>query len=178
MQIDRKIAAIIRWLERLKKSYSSGSLETALMDAECARADIEDLTHEVWSRVSPHARQSSPIFLKAAQILTLSVSVIAVWVSPLSRESIPEVPAPLPPAPEVRPAEPQAVIPVPAPEPKRPPRRRQTSPPAPKPQAPKPALTAPVPPKPTKTVAEDEIYSLIQTGRRALKNDKTVIKIH
>ena len=174
MQIDCKIAAIIRWLERLKKSYSSGSLETALMDAECARADIEDLTHEVWSRVSPNARRPSTIFLKAAQVLTLSLSVIAVWVSPLSRESVPQAPEPLPQVPEVRASEPQAVIPDPTPEPKRQPRRRQPAPP-PKPQAPKPAAT---PPKPPKTVAEDEIYSLIQTGRRALKNDKTVIKIH
>ena len=174
MQIDCKIAAIIRWLERLKKSYSSGSLETALMDAECARADIEDLTHEVWSRVSPNARRPSTIFLKAAQVLTLSLSVIAVWVSPLSRESVPQAPEPLPQVPEVRASEPQAVIPDPTPEPKKPTRRRQTAPP-PKPQAPKPAAT---PSKLPKTVAEDEIYSLIQTGRRALKNDKTVIKIH
>ena len=43
MLVEKRVAGIIRWLERLKKSYSSGALESALMDAECARADLENL---------------------------------------------------------------------------------------------------------------------------------------
>ena len=60
MLADKRIDGIIRWLERLKKSYKSGAMESALMDAECARADLEMLRQEVWStaqrRVVPHNR--------------------------------------------------------------------------------------------------------------------------
>ena len=45
--MDRRIAGIIRWLERFQSSYRSGAIESALMDAECARADLEDLRSDV-----------------------------------------------------------------------------------------------------------------------------------
>ena len=33
--IERRTAAVIRWLERFQNSYRAGALESALMDAEC-----------------------------------------------------------------------------------------------------------------------------------------------
>ena len=49
--VERRVDGIIRWLERFQSSYHSGALENALMDAECARADIENLRLDIWSRV-------------------------------------------------------------------------------------------------------------------------------
>ena len=54
--LDKRVAGIIRWLERLKKSYSAGSMENALMDAECARADLENLRLDVWANLDPNLK--------------------------------------------------------------------------------------------------------------------------
>ena len=45
--MEKRVAGIVRWLERFQRSYKSGSMESALMDAECARADLETLRRDV-----------------------------------------------------------------------------------------------------------------------------------
>jgi hypothetical protein len=50
-EVEKRIAGIVRWLERCLKACKTGALESALMDAECARADIELLRGEVWKKL-------------------------------------------------------------------------------------------------------------------------------
>jgi hypothetical protein len=49
--VEKRITGIVRWLERCLKAYRTGALESALMDAECARADIELLRDDVWKKL-------------------------------------------------------------------------------------------------------------------------------
>jgi hypothetical protein len=49
--MEKRIAGITRWLERCLKACKSDALESALMDAECARADIELLRDDVWKKL-------------------------------------------------------------------------------------------------------------------------------
>ncbi|MDR1378187.1 MAG: hypothetical protein LBJ36_03970 [Synergistaceae bacterium] len=49
--VEKRIAGIARWLDRCLKAYKTGALESALMDAECARADVELLRNEVWEKL-------------------------------------------------------------------------------------------------------------------------------
>ena len=91
--IDRQIAGIIKWLERLKKSYSSGATESALMEAECARADLEFLRQDVWDKVRPGSFRRNK-FLSALIAFSrpafLALLIILLAVVPISRE----IPAP------------------------------------------------------------------------------------
>ncbi|MDR2179324.1 MAG: hypothetical protein LBP21_03355 [Synergistaceae bacterium] len=49
--MEKRIAGIVRWLERCLKACKAGALESALMDVECARADIERLRDDVWEKL-------------------------------------------------------------------------------------------------------------------------------
>ena len=185
MLVERRIAGIIRWLERLKQSYSSGAMESALMDAECARADLEDLRQAVWSQVKPSEHRVG-IFtriLSGLRTVSLAVIIVLLAVVPLSRE----LPAPIveldksdivmaEPIIIVREEDPvtEAVAPSRTasaqPVKKAASQKRKTS--AKRPQA-KPDTNS----EPAGTVPYDKVYSLIQTGQRALKNNTSVIKI-
>ncbi len=201
MRVEKRVAIIIKWLERLKKSYSSGAMESALMDAECARADLEDLRLDVWAEVSPSAHRNSAAFsrvLGCVRTLSLSLVIVIASVVPLSRE----VKAPA--AEPVRsarayagpivvfreyeaPVTEQTLTPehttkteqkiadssssTPSSPKKQPTQKRTASKRAQTPARPDPK------PKPAGTVPYDKVYSLIQTGQRALKNDSSVIKI-
>ena len=87
--IDKRVAGIIRWLERLKQSYSSGALESALMDAECARADLENLRQDVWAKVNPEEIQETKIFsrlIHASKIAFLAMLVVLSAVFPIAKD--------------------------------------------------------------------------------------------
>ncbi|MCR5346235.1 MAG: hypothetical protein K6E38_00485 [Fretibacterium sp.] len=192
--IERRVAAINRWLERFQRSYRSGAMESALMDAECARADLEDLRLDVWERVG---RASIPRRLRVGAVcgLLLSTSLIvmataspvakgegsvpaAVQVSPSRLCAAAESASPAPPA--VQPvAKASAAAPVqkavrrePRPLPvkkekERPVRRAAAEP-----------VQKAVPAKhPARVLPDNEVFSLVQTGSRALRNEDPVIKI-
>ena len=201
MRVEKKVAGIIKWLERLKKSYSSGAMESALMDAECARADLEDLRLDVWEKVSPSAHRNSAVLsrvMNCARTFSLSVIIVMMSVVPLSREvKAPEIEpvkdvrayaAPIvvfreyeapvfeqtltperTPKPEHKTAD--SSLSASSPQKKQTPQKRtaqkHTQTPARQNQTAKPAATVPY----------DKVYSLIQTGQRALKNNSSVIKI-
>ncbi|MBQ3401761.1 MAG: hypothetical protein IJG65_00105 [Synergistaceae bacterium] len=187
--IEKRADAVIRWLERLKKSYSSGAVESALMDAECARADIEALRLDVSAVLRPGNDEGGHKFLprlvNAAKVAFLAVAVVLFAVFPVSRDIPAELPAHELDAPVL--AEPIEVVreapamnqDTRARKPKKPsaPQKRsvQASVPASEKTSPKPK------PKPEpergKTVAYDKVFSLIQTGQKALKNNSSVIKI-
>lgn len=196
----KRVDSVIRWLERVKKSYSSGAKETALMDAECARADLEDLTLRMFGEFSVQGklRGRNCFFVELAVVaraVFLSLIVVLMTVTPLSREALnvkryveaveaveavkPEAKAEAEAVPVERKA---AVIPV-SPAESRPnpsqttaQRVRKTAS-KPVPVQPKKTGITTDPPKPVrKTVAYDRVFSLVETGQRALRENRTVIK--
>ena len=192
LRVEKKVAGIIKWLERLKQSYSSGAMESALMDAECARADLEDLRLDVWEKVSPSAHRDNAVLsrvMSCARTVSLSAIIVMMSVVPLSRDvKAPEIEplrnaraytgpivvfreyeAPITvPEHTLKPAEQ-----TPKPEPKKQPAQKRTAPKRTQTSA----KTETTRPKNSGTVPYDKVYSLIQTGQRALKNNSSVIKI-
>ena len=166
-KLEKRADGVIRWLERMKSAYSSGAVESAYMDAECARADLEDLRSEFL-----RPKERGRFLLTFSRVMFLAVMIVMIAVMPLSRESVvvtppePEVTMLYPPEPEVKPE----------PQPKK---SRAKTPAVKRPVQPAPVKSASKPKvsTPTKTVAYDKVYSLVQTGQRALKNDKSVIKV-
>lgn len=220
MRVEKKVAGIINWLERLKKSYSSGAMESALMDAECARADLEDLRLDVWAKAfnPPSAHRNGAVLsrlMSCARTFSLSVIIVMMWVMPLSREV--KAPAAKPVknlsasagpivvfreyekpiaknsdgttalkddytpsgisahAHEIRPAAPESGI-ADTSTARKQSAQKHSAPAQAKRSQPK-AGTASTKPKTTAAVPYDKVYSLIQTGQRALKNNSSVIKI-
>ena len=185
-KLEKRADGVIRWLERMKRAYSSGAVESAYMDAECARADLEDLRIEfLRPKVS---NKGGGFLLTISRSMFLAVMIVMVTVMPLSRDNMVVI------EPEVVKEDPSVLsghLPL-AEEAKTPhvkwrggdvsakSRAKTTA----LKRAVQPTVTAPVKsvtkPKvsaPTKTVAYDKVYSLVQTGQRALKNDKSVIKV-
>ncbi len=201
LRVEKKVAGIIKWLERLKKSYSSGAMESALMDAECARADLEDLRLDVWAKAfKPHsAHRNSAVLscvLNCARTVSLAVIIVMMWVIPLSRDVKAPAIEPLKnaraysgPIVVFREYEAPVTEQTQKPEPKiadsslsAPSSARKQ--PAQKRTAQKRTQTqtridtnTTTKPKTSGTVPYDKVYSLIQTGQRALKNNSSVIKI-
>lgn len=98
MSAEKRADAVIKWLERLKKSYRSGAVESAFLDAECARAEIEDLRASIFSGFSDRKNMGknhkcSKFFLLITRVFILSTALIMVMVSPLSREIKISIPA-------------------------------------------------------------------------------------
>lgn len=94
--MEKRVAGIVRWLERFQRSYKSGAMESALMDAECARADLEILRRDVWSSLGPsrEPRRRVGMFLSRAVLSAfLVVLATSVPVSELRRrtEEVPPV---------------------------------------------------------------------------------------
>lgn len=185
--MDRRIAGIIRWLERFQSSYRSGAIESALMDAECARADLEDLRSDVWRSVGA-VRPSRVRRAVVGWLSSLVLLAVLAVPSPLSREEG------LTPRREVRAAvqEPERRVETPPPAPaeaapapatsravraeKRPASGRRTRAAT---AAPKPEGAAAVRPAPRDggVVPYDTMFLLLQTGARALRNEGPAIRI-
>ena len=187
--MDRRIAGIIRWLERFQSSYRSGAIESALMDAECARADLEDLRSDVWRSVgaarTPRRVRRAVVTWLASLVL---LAVLAVP-SPLSREEglvgltlrhearavaqEPErrVETPLPAPAESAPVPPRSVKAE-----RRPPSDRRTRAAAPAPRLQRVTAVRPAPQE-RGTVPDDKMFLLLQTGARALRNEGPAIRI-
>ncbi|MBR0075427.1 MAG: hypothetical protein IJP96_06715 [Synergistaceae bacterium] len=192
--VEKRIDGINRWLERLKQSYTSGAMENALMDAECAKADLEILRADVWNKIQPRESDKNKFILRTvnfSKIAFLTLIIVLLAVFPISKE--------IPVAPlkedknKIVLAEPIQIIyeheskyETPKPvqtvakvnnnvnnnvaKPKRSVIQAETVKNL-KPE--KPAKLE----KAEKRVAYDDIFSLIQTGQRALKNNESVVKI-
>lgn len=165
--------AVIRWLERMKSAYSSGRVESAYLDAQCASADLEYLRSNIFADIKPKPRTFFPAL---ARTLFLSAAILITMVNPLSYENVPyvhETPAVLPQKAEH--SETQKTSQPPAAKTKKP-RRASPQKLTPRNEARKPTpKTTPVSTK--KQPAYDKMNYLLETGRRALKSDITVIKI-
>lgn len=176
------------------------------MDAECARADLENLRLAVWEKVKP--APAKPKFSLHIRSL-LRPLVIAAIAAPLvcsatARDIVPPDTAlkassatvgdienslakSTAKAAEVAPnldAEPVLIaanVPQKASIPAKPQEvskksTRRVSQSAPQAKR-KPASLEPAKSKPAKSVAYDKVFSLMQTGQRALKNNNSVVKV-
>lgn len=176
--VDKRVAGIVRWLERLKNSYSEGAMEVALMDAECARADLEDLRQDVFINCSGvKANPITKFFAQFLRSLFLAVLIVMLMVVPISRENISAPVLTETESNKIVLAEPIIIIRESKPEPIQPPRRTARRQINNKPQpAPERTATKPAPaPAVSKKVPYEQVLSLMQTGQRALKGSKTVI---
>ena len=95
MLVEKKIAVINKWLDRLVKSYKSGAMENALIEAECAKADLEDLRQDVWAKVIKPAKKSGFSFSafnfnvmpkSFSGVLILSALIVMLMVVPLKKD--------------------------------------------------------------------------------------------
>jgi len=84
--MERRVAGIIRWLERCVKAYKDGAVESALMDAECARADVETLRDELWKKLEGRRCAQSRRFhpFRAAEALFGAIGIILITAAPLA----------------------------------------------------------------------------------------------
>ena len=167
----------------MKKSYSDGAIESALMDAECARADLETLRNDVWQKVKPFEHKSSGIMIRILRYLSFAVIVILFHVAPMAKDNVPsptvteEIHALTQPQPKpiivVREYEKPEVKPSKAESSPRRQSRRQVT------QKRVQVNQKTVSSRQTaqKTVPYDKVLSLVQTGQRALKENTSVISI-
>ena len=184
--VDKKVAGIVRWLERLKSSYSQGAMEIALMDAECARADLEVLRQDVFTKCSGvKINPFTKFFELFSRVLFLALLIVLFSVAPISRELTPVLPEINQDSNKIVLAEPIIIIREDSPaeiEKKLAPvqtinnkkAKRLANKPVKEEAAIKPA---PVNQAQTinKKVPYDQVFMLMQTGERALKGNKTVI---
>lgn len=172
----------------MKKSYSDGAIESALMDAECARADLETLRNDVWQKVKPSERKSSDLIIRLLRCVSIAAIVILFSVVPLAKDIVPvqsvseEMKASVSSEPkpvtvtredekhEVRTANTKTES-----SSKRQSRRQLTQKKQEKPVVNTRTVTANKAPQ--KTVPYDKVFSLVQTGQRALKENTSVINI-
>lgn len=166
--VEKRADAVIKWIERAKKSYRNGSVESAYIDTECACADLEELRLNI---LPPH-NHSRINFMKPFRVIILAVMIVVLTVYPLSRETPPVITEPSPIIAHEESSEPSEPSEPSQPQPQKNKRPRKASvqkritkaeKPSPKPKT-----------KREKTVPYDRIYALIQTGQRAIKNNTTV----
>lgn len=178
---EKKVDSIIRWLERFKKSYSSGAKETALMDAQCARADLEDLSLRMFREFGEHynspqnCSSAKPAVLVRAVVLSLIV--ILMTVTPLARDIVKrsaenseivitvkhDTVKPDNHAAEIKPLQLQ---------------RQRKSSAKQLPVSKKKDTLTDVPKQTRKSVAYDRVFSLVETGKRALRPNSSVINLN
>lgn len=83
--VEKRVAGIMRWLDRFQCAYRSGAIESALMDAECARADLETLSRDVWSALDPSRTPPPRRGMWFCRALLLALLVVLATAVPLSR---------------------------------------------------------------------------------------------
>ncbi|TDY65087.1 hypothetical protein C8D99_101237 [Aminivibrio pyruvatiphilus] len=71
--MEKKIARITRWLDRCAKACSARSWQSALLDMECAKAELDEARSELWARAEGGS-QASPVIRKAGR-LTLTAAL-------------------------------------------------------------------------------------------------------
>jgi len=86
--MEKKIARIYRWLERCAKACAADSWNSALLDVECAKAELEDVRTEIWSKTEG-VRQVRPIRRGALVLKASFLSVVLLFslAAPLAVQS-------------------------------------------------------------------------------------------
>jgi hypothetical protein len=84
--MEKKIARIVRWLDRCSKACSAKSWQSALLDMECAKAELDEARSELWARAEGSS-QASPVIRKVGRIslaAALSLFLVLSVAGPLS----------------------------------------------------------------------------------------------
>jgi len=68
--MEKKIARICRWLDRCAKACSAGSWSSALLDMECAKAELDEARTELWAR--SESASSGETVRRTALVLKIS----------------------------------------------------------------------------------------------------------
>ena len=58
--MEKKIARVIRWLERCSKGCGARSWQNALLDMECAKAEMEEARRDLWALAEGAGRKNNP----------------------------------------------------------------------------------------------------------------------
>jgi len=83
--MEKRVAGIIKWLERCVKAYKDGAVDSALMDAECARADVETLRNDLWKKLEGrHCPRVRRYNFRAAEVLFWAFGVLLITATPLA----------------------------------------------------------------------------------------------
>ena len=69
--MEKKIARISRWLDRCARACSARSWKNALLDMECAKAELEEARSELWVRAERDG-DTAPSAGKAVRVLCVS----------------------------------------------------------------------------------------------------------
>ena len=85
-KLDKRAAGVIKWLERFQHEYKSGAIESALMDAECARADLEALRQDVWSSIDVNNKKFKFNFKFAFGIALAALSMVLMTALPIAKD--------------------------------------------------------------------------------------------
>lgn len=87
--MEKKIARISRWLERCARACSSRSWEGALLDMECAKAELDEARAELWSLASGHLRghMAAGRAGLAVRSLALGILLVLLIAAPLAVQS-------------------------------------------------------------------------------------------
>ncbi|GHV45223.1 hypothetical protein FACS1894204_03790 [Synergistales bacterium] len=162
--MEKRIIAVIKWLERSLKSCRDGQVEKAMMDVECARADMERLRSEVWTNLSRRASRKKS--WHGVVVCFLGLLFVLSLVTPLSPDSLTRAPQ----------DEDAQIVVLQGEEPQQSAKKS------------KPVIAAQMTAKPKAAqgsgkmsseaeISFERVASLLQTGERALKNGSPIIRI-
>ena len=90
--MEKKIARIARWLDRCARACSARSWQSALLDMECAKAELEEARSELWARAEGSSRPL-PAVRKAGRMTVVAVLGLFLVLSvagPLAVQSVRE----------------------------------------------------------------------------------------
>ena len=69
--MEKKIARISRWLDRCARACSARSWKNALLDMECAKAELEEARSELWIRAERDG-ETAPASGKTVRVVCVS----------------------------------------------------------------------------------------------------------
>ena len=78
--MEKKIARISRWLDRCGRACSARSWKNALLDMECAKAELEEARSELWVRAERDG-DTAPSAGKAVRVVCVSCLSILLLLS-------------------------------------------------------------------------------------------------
>ena len=78
--MEKKIARISRWLDRCSRACAARSWKNALLDMECAKAELEEARSELWVRAERDG-ETAPSGGKAVRALCISALSVVLLLS-------------------------------------------------------------------------------------------------